>query len=143
MKEFYEVLNNAREIALATVVEDTPNVRIVNFVYDIEKPGILFFTSNRNNQKVIEFKENHKIAFTTVPIEGIPHVRSHKAIVKKSEYSLNDLKPIFISRIPGYDETIEVLGDVLELFEIHVNEAKIVTGFGKPLVVSFGSPDMP
>ncbi len=137
MKEFYEVLNKAREIALATSVANIPNVRIVNFVYDTEKPGILYFTSNRNNPKVNEFSQNNNIAFTTVPSGEIPHVRSNYATVKKSDCSLEDIKDLFIRRIPGYDETIEVLGDVLEVFEIQIHEAKVVTGFGKPIEVSF------
>ncbi|MDF2803544.1 MAG: hypothetical protein K0S61_3447 [Anaerocolumna sp.] len=137
MKEFYEVLDRAKEIALATSVYNIPNVRIVNFVYDTEKPGILYFTSNRNNPKVKEFNQNNNISITTIPTNEIPHVRSHHATVKKSERSLEEIKNLFIQKVPGYDETIEVLGTVLDVFEIQIHEALVVTGFANPIIISF------
>ncbi len=138
MKEFYEVLDKAKELALATSVDNKPNVRIVNFVYDMEKPGVLFFTSNRNNPKVEEFIQNKNIAFTTIPTEDeIPHVRSKYATVIKSNCSLDDMKEHFIKRIPGFDETIEAIGELLDVFEIQIHKANVVTGFSKPVIITF------
>ena len=61
---FYEVLATTNLIALATSVKNIPNVRLVNFCYDKKKPEILYFATDRENQKVKEFGVNPQIAFT-------------------------------------------------------------------------------
>ena len=38
LEEFQDIMKSQQEIALATSVSDTPNVRIVNFVYLEETP---------------------------------------------------------------------------------------------------------
>lgn len=137
MQEYYKVLEKTNEIALATAVDNIPNVRIVNFVYDTNKPGILYFASDRENQKVAEFNQNNQVSFTTVPTEGIPHIRSNQAIVQRSMFSIDDIKEQFITRIPGYDETIKAIGDTLDVFEIRVQEAVVISGFDEPVSISF------
>lgn len=52
-------------MALATCLNDMLNDRIVNFYYD-ENEYILYFSTFNNNQKVVDFKANEQIAFTTI-----------------------------------------------------------------------------
>lgn len=137
LSDYHHVLAQTNELALATAVNNIPNVRIVNFVYDEQNPGILYFASDRENQKVREFGQNPHVAFTTVPKEGIFHVRSHHAAVEKSSYAIGDLKELFVSKIPGYDETIEAIGEMLDVFEIRIKEASIISGFEEPKHISF------
>jgi len=137
INKYQEVLKNTNEIALATAVENIPNVRIVNFCYNPEQPNILYFASDRDNRKVTEFAQNNIIAFTSVPTEGIPHVRSIKAIVQKSNHTINDVAQLFISAISGYDKTISAIGDRLDVFEIHVSEAMVISGFEEPDFITF------
>ena len=134
---FGEILSKTNEIALATSVDGVPNVRIVNFCFESGKPELLYFASDRENRKVSETKVNNKIAFTTVPHDGIPHVRSNDAIAVKSKRSINDLKDLFITKIPGYDETIAAIGDCLDVFEIHIKNAFVVVDFENAGPVSF------
>ncbi len=137
IKKYQEVLGSTNEIALATSVENIPNVRIVNYCYNSEQPDILYFASDRSNQKVKEFARNNTIAFTSIPSEGIPHIRSIKATVQKSNYTINDMAQLFISSIPGYDETIAAIGDTLDVFEIKVIQAIIIEGFEEPNIITF------
>lgn len=53
INKYQEVLGNTNEIALATAVENIPNVRIVNFCCNPEQPNILYFASDRDNRKVV------------------------------------------------------------------------------------------
>lgn len=53
---FKKIMDEQTEIALATSVEDVPNVRIVSFFYD-ELKKCLFFSTFRGNEKIIEFQK--------------------------------------------------------------------------------------
>ncbi|MDR0638728.1 MAG: hypothetical protein LBG27_07505 [Spirochaetaceae bacterium] len=121
-----------KPIALATSVDNIPNVRIVNFCFKKEAPATLYFTSDRENQKVTEFGKNNVIAFTSIPLDDISHTRSIKAVVRKSRYSPDEIKELFTTKIPGYDQTIEIIGESLDVFEIHVKEAAVTTGLKAP-----------
>jgi uncharacterized pyridoxamine 5'-phosphate oxidase family protein len=134
---FVEILSGTNEIALATSADGTPNVRIVNFCFESGKPEVLYFAADRDNRKVAEIKENNKVAFTTVPREGIPHARSNDAIAVKSGRSIDGMKDLFIARVPGYDETIAAIGDCLDVFEIHIKNAFVVVDFENSGPVSF------
>ena len=136
---FYEVLATTNLIALATSIENIPNVRLVNFCYDKKKPEILYFATDRENQKVKEFGVNPKIAFTTVPLDGqsIPHIRSQKASVRKSDMKLSEVQDLFIAKVPGYDETIQAIGESLDVYEIHIQEAIVILGFDSVETVIF------
>lgn len=136
-ENYQKVLGNTNRIALATATNNNPNVRIVNFCFKPEEPNILYFASDRNNQKVVEFSKNKVISFTSIPEEGIPHIRSSNAIIEKSKQSINEMKDLFISAVPGYEKTIEIIGGKLDVFEIHVKDAVVISGFEMPEKVIF------
>ncbi len=127
--EFNRIMKEQTIIALATCVKNIPNVRIVNFFYDVNKKGILFFSTFKNNQKVREFLENNTVSFTTIPSSGNEHVRVFNSIVKKSSLSIYDLKNEFIRKIPDYEYTINQVGDLLDLYEIYFPEAEVIIDF--------------
>ncbi|MDR2891723.1 MAG: pyridoxamine 5'-phosphate oxidase family protein [Deltaproteobacteria bacterium] len=137
ISKYKTILGNTNTIALATSVMNNPNVRIVNFYFNQKQPNILYFASDRKNCKVEEFTRNNIIAFTSIPNEGIHHVRSVKATVQKSKQTINDMAQSFISAIPGYDETINAIGDTLDVFEIHISEAMVISDFEKPTFIKF------
>ncbi|HWR30173.1 MAG TPA: pyridoxamine 5'-phosphate oxidase family protein [Negativicutes bacterium] len=134
---FFKILSNTNQIALATSVDNIPNVRIVSFYHDVNRPEVIYFASDRKNQKVAEFKKNNRIAFTTIPREGIPHARSHNAIIQKSKFSIDEMKDAFIAKVPGYDRTIAAIGESLDVFEIHVQEAFVIVDFENAGPVNF------
>ncbi|MDR2033497.1 MAG: pyridoxamine 5'-phosphate oxidase family protein [Helicobacteraceae bacterium] len=136
--KYQEVLGNTNVIALATSVDNVPDVRIVNFIRDQKRPNVLLFASDRTNRKVAQFAKNNAVAFTSVPKEGdIPHVRSNNAVVTKSAQTIGDLKRSFIDAIPGYDATLEAIADTLDVFEIHIKQAIVITGFEEPDLITF------
>ncbi len=134
---YLQVLSKANRIALATAVGTMPNVRIVNFCFDADRLDVLYFASDRSNQKVEELRENEHIAFTTIPDEGIEHARSNHAIVLQSKRSIADLSAAFTAKIPGYDETIAAIGDTLDVFEIHTADAFVILDFETAGPVAF------
>jgi len=112
------------EIALATSVDNIPNVRIVNFYFDPAE-NILYFSSFEGNDKIKEMNSNPYVAFTTIPHSGNEHVKA-KGMVKKSSKTIFDVAEQFIAKIPAYKDTIEYAGESLILFEVKF-EIVIVT----------------
>lgn len=135
--EYERVLDAATEMALATSADGVPNVRIVGFCRVPDCPGTVYFSTDRTNDKVLEFARNDRVAFTTIPKEGTEHVRTRDATVRKSERSIDDMKALFLERLPGFDEVLEAIGDALDVYEIHVREAVVVLGLEEPGRVNF------
>ncbi|QGU95383.1 pyridoxamine 5'-phosphate oxidase family protein [Clostridium bovifaecis] len=125
LQEFNRIMENTNNIALATTVENIPNVRIVNFYYNPQNKGIVYFASFKGNPKTLEFSKNDKVAFTTVPTESSEHVRVTNATVQRSHLTIYDLKDAFIKKLPSYETLIAQAGDMLDVYEIHFKEAGV------------------
>ncbi|MDR0767070.1 MAG: pyridoxamine 5'-phosphate oxidase family protein [Methanosarcinales archaeon] len=133
---YIRILKQGGLVALATSVNDSPNVRIVNYCCDENNPSVIYFSTTADSDKIAELGENDKTAFTTIPnsSDDVPHVRSHSASVRKSDLSLNDVKDLFLEHYPGLAEMYETIGDALTVYEIHVKEADVIVdmeNFGK------------
>ena len=122
--EFLKIMAEQTEIALATSVDNIPNVRIVNFYFEPAE-NILYFSSFEGNDKIKEINSNPYVAFTTIPHSGNEHVKA-KGMAKKSSKTIFDVAEQFIAKIPGYKDTIEYGGESLILFEVRF-ETVIVT----------------
>ncbi|QTF08380.1 pyridoxamine 5'-phosphate oxidase family protein [Brenneria izadpanahii] len=137
LQQFNRLMTEQRELALATSIENRPNVRIVNFYCDTAKKGIVYFSTFRDNLKVKEFKQNNRVAFTTIPLSENQHVRAMNVIVKKSDLTIYDLSEFFIKKNPGYQTIIDHAGDEIELYEIHFSQARVTLDFTCSGIVSF------
>lgn len=122
--EFLRIMAEQTEMALATSVNNIPNVRIVNFYFD-PCDNILYFSTFKDNNKVKEIEENPSIAFTTIPHTGNQHVKA-KGLAKRSLKTIFDLEAQFITKVPDYKKTIDFAGESLILFEVKFDTA-IVT----------------
>lgn len=122
--EFLRIMAEQTEIALATSVNNVPNVRIVNFYFD-PCENILYFSSFKDNDKVKEIEEKPSIAFTTIPHTGNQHVKA-KGLAKRSSKTVVDMAEHFIAKVPDYKKTIDYAGESLILFEVRFDTA-IVT----------------
>ena len=122
--EFLKIMAEQTEIALATSVNNVPNVRIVNYYFDSNE-NILYFSSFKGNDKIKEIESNPYVAFTTIPHSGNEHVKG-KGTVKQSSKTIFDVADQFIAKIPDYKNTIEFAGKSLILFELKFDTA-IVT----------------
>ena len=122
--EFERMMREHREIALATTTDGLPHVRIVNFYYAPEKRSI-YFSTFKDNEKVVELAANPNIAFTTIPHNDTnEHVRASGRAVK-SPHTVYDLAALFAAKIPRYQETIDAVGDDLILYEIVIDMAVV------------------
>jgi Pyridoxamine 5''-phosphate oxidase. len=123
LEVFYEIMENARTIAVATCVDNTPNVRIMDFVYDKDL-NIVYVASFKKNPKISEFNANNKVSITTLPYENQKHLRSIGATIKKSDLTIFDKADDFIKRNPGFKETME-MAVMLDVYEITTSEFTI------------------
>lgn len=126
--QYDAILSATHVLALATSVDGIPNVRLVNVVRMPGQAHILLFASHRNNRKVEEFPKNSAVAFTTVPSEGVAHVRSLDAMVRPSTLTIAEAAPLFLKQIPGYDEALRAIGEHLDVYEILIRTATITQG---------------
>jgi uncharacterized pyridoxamine 5'-phosphate oxidase family protein len=129
-KDFEKIMEKSARIALASSVENIPNVRILNFVY-LKDEKILYFVSTKGDPKEKEFAQNHNVAFTTVPSRGLAHIRTHNATVKKSKKTIFDVQDIFIAKMPWYKENIDENGKTMNLYEVHFTKAMVIVGHDK------------
>ena len=120
-QEFLSIMAQQPQIALATAVDQLPNVRILNFYYDPEK-HILYFATVKGEDKIKEMNLNPHIAFTTIPHSGNKHVKA-RGIAKQSKLTIFDLADCFIAKIPSYQEAIELVGSDLVLYEVSFDSA--------------------
>lgn len=115
-------------IAIATAADGVPNVRIVNFYYDVELKT-LYFSTFSDNQKVAELEKNPRVAFTTITTNGEEHVRVKDGIVRKSAVPVEAIKDKFLTKMPGYIMSIPDVLPALILFEITIDHADVVLDF--------------
>ena len=122
--EFLRLMRTQREIALATSADNTPHVRIVNFIY-VPEEGRIYFATFADNAKVSEIAANPAVSFTTIPHDGsTAHVRAVGTAVPSTR-SIFDLADSFAAKIPGYGETIDAAGDALIVYEIVFGTAAV------------------
>jgi len=131
-KALYEILDKTTEIALATSVNNMPSVRIVSICYDSNRSGVLYFqTNNIKSKKVSDIQQNSNVSFTTSPIgKTIANVRSNNATVRRSVYTFDELKDLFIAKAPEYEAAYNKYGHTMTVFEIHIKEAIVVIDYG-------------
>lgn len=134
---FERLMQVTVNMALATSVSDRPNVRVVNFCYTPETPGIVYFSTCRGNPKVAEFTANSLVAFTTIPVDGVAHVRAQDARVQRSTMPTGVLKALFMAQIPDFSETFEQIGPELDFFEIRMTTATLTLGYDQRETLTF------
>jgi len=120
-KEFEKTMTKTTTMALATSVDNKPNVRILNFVYIIEE-NLLYFQSKKGDQKESEFIKNNYVAFTTIPKDGLAYIRVNSAIVNKSLKTIFDVKEKFVEKMPFYKDFIEKNGNTMDLYELQFSK---------------------
>ena len=121
--EFLRIKATQTDKALATSVDNVPNVRIVNFYFSPDD-NVLYFATYKGNDKVKEIAANEKIAFSTIPYGGNEHVKA-RGVAVKSKLTIFDLADKFVEKIPDYQETIDGAGKSLVLYEIKFDTAVV------------------
>jgi len=125
-----QVLGGANKVAYATSLDNVPNLRIVNFVWDETTPNVLYFASVRDSRGVQEFLASDRIAFSTVPETGNAHVASNQATGQASQRTLAQMQPQFLAQVPNFAHVLELIGPKLALYEIRITSAEVDQGLG-------------
>lgn len=128
LKEFHKIMEEQSDIALATSVNDIPNVRIVSF-YFCPDENILYFGTFKDEVKTKEFEKNNKVSFTTIPKESEEFARTNCGIVKKSDLPMSDFKQVICEKVPSYKEIIDNFEEKLVLYEISFKEVAITINY--------------
>ncbi|ALP36925.1 hypothetical protein ASL14_12860 [Paenibacillus sp. IHB B 3084] len=52
--------------------------------------------------------------------------------------SIDEVKELFLAKVPGYDEILSAIRETLEVFEIQMREATIILGYDQqPVQIRF------
>ena len=133
-KELEKIMDKTERVALASAVDNIPNVRIVNFVFSASDKT-LYFASTKGDPKEAEFFKNSSVAFTTIPAKGLAHARVRCATVAKSKKTVFDVADLFVAKMPWYRENIEKNGKDMDLYEVSFTTATILAGPDKAFQV--------
>lgn len=136
-KEYDRIMEKECNMALATSEDNMPNVRIVSFGYDSSKRGTVYFTTFRSKEKVKEFEKNDRVAFTTVPAEGIQHIKVKGATVRESSLTLEEVKEFFLKKMPSYEMWLKVPQEMIALYEMNFTEATVILGINQQSKLKF------
>ena len=124
---FLEIMKKTNNMVIASSDSNNqPNLRTVNFYYSPDEK-ILYFLTLKNSQKTVEFEQNNKVAFTTIPIEGVKHVKA-KGIIRKSQKSVQDLKNKFIEKIPEIKKHFDEGENFMVLYEVSFTKVTVTIG---------------
>ena len=124
---FLEIMKKTNNMVIASSDSNNqPNLRTVNFYYSPDEK-ILYFLTLKNSQKTVEFEQNNKVAFTTIPIDGLKHVKA-KGIIRKSQKSVQDLKNKFIEKIPEIKKHFDEGENFMVLYEVSFTKATVTIG---------------
>lgn len=129
LETFQQIMKEQIAVAIATSVDNQPNVRIVNFYYNEQNPGVVYFATFKHSKKVKEFQQHDIVAFTTVPQGDTAFARVKQSVVKKSEKTIYDLKDALVQKIPNYASIIEHVGENIDVYELHFSEVSVSLDF--------------
>lgn len=104
-KIFLQIMNDNSDIAIATSIDNIPNIRYVSFYYS-EKENKVYFMTFKNSPKTVDFSKNSNVTFSTVPKNDYNYVKA-TGILKKNEKTPEDLKDAFCSKLPDAKMMIE------------------------------------
>lgn len=137
-KHFEKTMLESVNMALATSVNDQPNVRVVTFAYDPQKTGRVFFTTFKGNQKIKEFQQNPKTA--CMPLPASPEADVQVRIfgeVKKSDICLDEVIELIEKKDQGGADTLKGSGEMLEIYEVQFTQAYLTVGMNDAQVLRF------
>jgi len=137
-QQFKKVMGESVNMALATCVDNQPNVRVVTFAYDNTKADRLFFTTFKGNQKIKEFQKNPNVACMPLPKGPEAEVQARIfGMVKKSDIALHEVIALIAKKFPGDADTIQDGGDIMEVYEVCFEKAHVTIGMTEAQEITF------
>lgn len=132
-EQLAEVMKNTSLIALASSVEDLPNVRILDIFFD-EKQNVVVFPTSALSPKVKEFEANDTVAFTTIPQGPGPVVRVQNATDLEERLVDRGHKNTLIAHRPGFEMMLKGFGENVVVYEVSFTKALIAEKGQKTIV---------
>lgn len=133
-------LQAADRLALSTSLANLADVKIVNFVWYQDQPGVLYFAAKKNSAAIAVYEQHPDAALVTIPrneIEHCPSFRSHHVNIDHATQSMLDLLPRYLELIPGYQKIWDASGESLEAFEIKMSSAVVNNDLGSKQTYRF------
>lgn len=132
-----EILTNDSELALATCVDNVPNNRIISGCYDPAFPGTIFFLTDNDSPKTIEFAQNNRVAIATIPHGPMVFARCNDAIVEKAEIEVGQIWDALVAQVYGIEQMYAAKGDRMQLYAIKLGTVTVQAGMGDSGTVAF------
>ncbi|MDR2934128.1 MAG: pyridoxamine 5'-phosphate oxidase family protein [Rickettsiales bacterium] len=130
---YNNLMSKATEIALATSINEVPNVRIVNYIWDDANPNTIYIFTDPESVKMKEVKENNNLAFTTI---GNQVVQVQHGVLRQSSRNVDELKSMFLKKMPFYADVFEHV-PVPVFQEIKFQIARVIMDMGEPQIIKF------
>ena len=129
---FLKVMGESVNMALATVAEGKPNVRVVTFGYDEAMPGRLFFSTFKGSTKAREFAANPRVACMPLPTGPVAEnlVRIFGE-VKLSALTMPELVDIIGKKAQHDAGMLEEGAAMMDIYEIRFTEAWVTIGMSE------------
>ncbi len=129
---FMKVLGEGVNMALATSVEGSPNVRVVTFGFDAAQPDKLFFSTFKGNRKIREFEQNPRVACMPLPVDPTEDIQVRIfGKVQKSALTLLELIALIGKKAPSGAETLTQGADQMEVYEVSFDDAWVTICMGE------------
>ena len=128
-----QVLENTKRLALSTSLANLADVKIVNFVWYPDQPGIFYFGAAKNSAAIAVYEQHPDTALTTIPnneVVGAPFIRSHHVAIERSKKTMAELLPRYLELIPDYQTVWTEMGESLVPFELKMPSAVVDSGLG-------------
>lgn len=136
---FSQIMRTTENMALATSVDNMPNVRVVTYVYDEKHPNSVFFTTFKGNHKITEFEKNENVAVLPLPesVDAPAQVRIFGK-VRKSSLPLSEVGQMIATKAPHFAETLAQAGHMLEPYEVVFDKAAVTIGMDDAVMITIG-----
>lgn len=136
---FNQEMTQNTNLALASAVDNQPNVRVISFVFDENTPSKVYFSTHAMTAKVKEFSQNEKVAAVLLPDKpNADNSVRFAGTVKKSELSIPEFGKMMVKKLPQMAAMYENAnpGEIF-IYEINYPTAQVTIGMNPPAILEF------
>ncbi len=131
-KAFLGVMGESVNMALATSVKDSPNVRVVTFGYDDAKPDKLFFSTFKGSGKAKDFESNPQVACMPLPMGPVAETQVRIfGKVQRSALTMRELIALIGKKAQNDAGMLEDGAAMMDVYEICFNDAWVTLGMAQ------------
>jgi len=128
------VFSTSDKMAISTSLNGKADVRIINYVWFVDEPSKLYFSSIRGTNSLKLYQAGADIAFITVPHDDTPYnpfVRAAGVKAVPSNKTMTELLPRYLELVPNYQKTWDAIGPSLVVYEINLHHVHVDAGINQ------------